>query len=130
NKPNVKKVRTILHLDTPISATLREGVHAVDVLAALHPTPAVGGLPVREAAAWIAENEPFARGWYTGAVGWIDAAGDSVFSVAIRCAVLKRDCAYIYTGAGIVADSDPAAEYAETTLKQRPLLSALGVPMT
>jgi menaquinone-specific isochorismate synthase len=129
NKPNVKKVRTIIHLDTPITATLREGVTAVDLLAALHPTPAVGGLPVAEAAAWIAANEEAARGWYTGAVGWIDIAGDSSFGVAIRCGVVKHQLAYIFTGAGIVADSDPAAEYAETTLKQRPLLNALGVSL-
>lgn len=126
-RPAVVKIRNILHLNTPIVATLRDDVAVPDLVAALHPTPAVGGTPKRDAAKWIVANEPCNRGWYTGTVGWLDATNDASFVVAIRCGLLSERRAYVYTGAGIVADSDPAAEYAETELKQLPLLRALGV---
>lgn len=125
--PSSRQVRNLIHLRTPISATLREGITVFDLLSALHPTPAVGGTPAREAAEWICRNEPMERGWYTGVVGWIDAAGDGEFAVSIRCGVLTQERAYIYAGAGIVAASDPAAEYAETAGKMGPVLRALGV---
>lgn len=126
--PLVRKVRNIIHLNTPISATLREGVHAMALLERMHPTPAVGGFPTEVAVRWIAEHEPHARGWYTGAAGWIDAAGDATFNVVIRCGLVQGGrVVYVYTGAGIVAGSDPDAEYAETELKQTPLLRAVGV---
>ena len=125
--PSTRQVRNLIHLQTPISAELHEETSVFDLLAALHPTPAVGGFPAREAAAWITRNEPLERGWYSGAVGWIDAAGDGEFAVAIRCGVLTRTRAYIFAGAGIVAASDAAAEYAETGAKMAPVLRALGV---
>jgi isochorismate synthase len=125
--PQVSKIRNILHLNTPIEATLRDRTEPADLLAAMHPTPAVGGFPKREAAAWIADNEPLQRGWYTGAVGWIDAVNDATFVVCIRCGTVGTDRACVFTGAGIVADSQADAEYAETALKQLPMLRALGV---
>lgn len=125
-RPQIERVRRILHLNTPIQARLLRGVHALDVLDALHPTPAVGGVPRLPASRWITEHEPDERGWYTGPLGWIDAEGDGELVVAIRCGVLRDSRAYIFTGAGIVGDSEPDAEYAETALKQQPLLSALG----
>ncbi|MCU0684162.1 MAG: isochorismate synthase [Polyangiaceae bacterium] len=129
-RPGVMRIRDILHLETPIEATLRPEIEAVDVLSALHPTAAVGGFPSEEALAFINEHEP-SRGWYTGTVGWLDAAGDAAFFVVIRSGLLHEGRhAYVYTGAGIVENSDPDAEYEETSLKQRPILSALGVELT
>jgi menaquinone-specific isochorismate synthase len=126
-KPEIVHVRNLIHLSTPIRGELRDGAHPVDLLETLHPTPAVGGVPRRESIRWIVEHERSPRGWYTGPIGWIDTAGDATFRVAIRCGVVEPGVAHVYTGAGIVADSNPAAEYHETSLKQRPLLRALGV---
>jgi isochorismate synthase len=126
-QPSTRQVRNLVHLQTPISGELRPETTVFDLLAALHPTPAVGGYPAREAAEWIAQNEPLERGWYSGTVGWIDASGDGEFAVAIRCGVLTPSRAYIFAGAGIVAASNAAAEYAETSAKMGPVLRALGV---
>lgn len=125
--PSTRQVRNLIHLRTPMTGQLRPETSVFDLLAALHPTPAVGGFPAREAADWIGRNEPLERGWYSGVVGWMDAAGDGEFAVAIRCGVLTQKRAYIYAGAGIVAASNAAAEYAETGAKMAPLLRALGV---
>ena len=125
--PSTRQVRNLIHLQTPISATLRPETSVFDLLAALHPTPAVGGFPAREAAEWICQNEPLERGWYTGTVGWIDANGDGEIAVAIRCGVLTRSRAYIFAGAGVVAASTADAEFAETAGKMGPVLRALGV---
>jgi menaquinone-specific isochorismate synthase len=127
NTPSTRQVRNLIHLQTPITGELRDETTAFDLLAALHPTPAVGGFPAREAAEWIARNEPLERGWYTGTVGWIDANGDAEMAVAIRCGVLTRARAYVFAGAGIVAASQADAEYAETAGKMGPVLRALGV---
>lgn len=125
--PTLQKIRDIIHLSTPITANLSKAIAAPELLSALHPTPAVGGVPTKDAAKWIVANEAQPRGWYTGAVGWLAHNGDSVFMVAIRCALLRSTEAAVFTGAGIVADSDPGAEYRETQLKQRPMLRALDV---
>jgi salicylate biosynthesis isochorismate synthase len=125
--PEIVHVRNLIHLSTPIRGKLRDGAQSVDLLEMLHPTPAVGGVPRHESIQWIVDHERSPRGWYTGPIGWIDTAGDATFRVAIRCGVIEPGVAYVYTGAGIVADSNPAAEYHETSLKQRPLLRALGV---
>lgn len=127
DRPQTRQVRHLIHLQTPISATLKAETTAFDLLASLHPTPAVGGLPQREAADWIRENEPLERGLYTGTVGWIDSAGDADFAVSIRCGVLHPKRAYIFAGAGVVSASTAAAEYAETGSKMLPVLRALGV---
>jgi menaquinone-specific isochorismate synthase len=125
--PQVRTLRNVHHLWTPITATLARPVHVLDLVRALHPTPAVCGTPRDAAIRWIAAHEPETRGWYAGAVGWFDASGDGVFSVAIRSGVLTRDQAWLYAGAGIVEGSDPALEYAETRVKQAPMLTALGL---
>jgi len=126
-EPEIVHVRNLIHLSTPIRGHLREGAHPVDILETLHPTPAVGGVPRLESLRWIVEHEQSPRGWYTGPIGWIDTKGDATFRVAIRCGVVEPGVAHVYTGAGIVAASNPAAEYHETSLKQRPFLRALGV---
>jgi isochorismate synthase len=125
--PGVRSLRNVHHLWTPIEATLSRPTHVLDLVQALHPTPAVCGTPQQAALAWIAAHERTPRGWYAGAVGWFDAAGDGTFSVAIRSGVLDRREAWLYAGAGIVEGSDPGTEYAETRVKQSPLLTALGL---
>jgi isochorismate synthase len=125
--PEVVILRNILHINTPFEATVRPTTHVADLLEALHPTPAVGGVPGHAAREWIVNHECGNRGWYSGPVGWLDMRGDAEFRVAIRCGVLNRNRAYVFTGAGVVADSDDIAEYLETGLKQQPMLRALQV---
>jgi menaquinone-specific isochorismate synthase len=126
-EPEIRALRHVLHLKTPITGTLARPAHVLDLVAALHPTPAVGGVPTDAAMAWIAEREPASRGWYAAPVGWFDDSGQGEFAVAIRSGLLCGGRAYLYAGAGIVRGSDPDAEFAETRLKQRAVLDALGV---
>lgn len=121
----VRRLANVQHLETPISAELEEDEHVLQLVEALHPTPAVGGLPADRAVATIRETEPFDRGWYAGPVGWVDADGDGTFAVAIRSGVLSGRSATLFAGVGIVADSDPDREWTEVQLKYRPLLDAL-----
>jgi isochorismate synthase EntC len=94
----------------------------------LHPTPAVGGRPREAALRHIQECEKVDRGWYAGAVGWLDQQGEGEFSVAIRSALLHGNTATLFAGCGIMADSDPQREYAESRLKLAPMLAALTRP--
>ncbi|EMA52607.1 MULTISPECIES: isochorismate synthase [Halococcus] len=121
----VRKLANIQHLRTPITATLDDDTHVLDVVEALHPTPAVGGLPPERAREVIHETEPFDRGWYAAPMGWFDAAGDGEFAVGIRSAVAGGRHARLYAGNGIVADSDPDEEWAELGPKFRPVLDEL-----
>jgi menaquinone-specific isochorismate synthase len=121
----VRKLANVQHLETPISADLVDGTHVLDLVEALHPTPAVGGLPPEAAARTIAETERFDRGWYAAPVGWFDAAGNGTFAVGIRSAVAGATTATLFAGNGIVADSDPAEEWDELQLKYRPILDQL-----
>jgi isochorismate synthase len=128
--PQLSRTAALWHLSTPISGRLREtSTSALDLALALHPTPAVGGVPADAAAGLIAELEGD-RGFYAGATGWCDARGDGRWVVSIRCAQLSADRrrARAYSGGGIVASSDPDDELAETTTKFTTILSALGVP--
>ncbi|MFD1050065.1 chorismate-binding protein, partial [Kibdelosporangium lantanae] len=93
---------------------------------ALHPTPAICGVPTESARALIGELEPFDRGFYTGLVGWTDASGDGEWAIALRCGVVDAASVRLYAGAGIVAGSDPERELAETTAKFRTFLQGLG----
>lgn len=124
--PALRPLRDLVHLHTPIRGALREDTHVLELVAALHPTPAVGGVPRAQAWRIIADHEPQGRGWFAGPIGWIDGSGDGTFAVALRAGVLLDRRAYLYAGAGIVRGSDPASEYQETALKQRALLRALG----
>ena len=129
-EPQLSRTATVWHLSTPISGTLRDtSTTALDLALALHPTPAVGGVPTAEAIDLIAELEGD-RGFYAGAVGWCDSAGDGRWVVAIRGAQLSADrrTATAPAGGGIVAESDATDEFAETTTKFRTILSALGAP--
>jgi menaquinone-specific isochorismate synthase len=101
--------------------------NVLELVRALSPTPAVGGHPRDAALALIAEVEGVDRGRYAGAVGWVDAAGNGTWAVTLRCAELSADgtVARLKAGGGIVADSDPLAELAETQAKFQAMLSAL-----
>jgi isochorismate synthase len=125
DEPQIVKVANIQHLATPIRAQLADPRSAIELAGALHPTPAVGGEPRERALEAIAELEAMDRGWYAGPVGWMDAAEDGEFCVALRSALLRDRTAHLYAGAGIVADSDPAAELAETELKLDAILPLL-----
>ncbi len=124
-EPVVIQIANIQHLATPIRAQLAEPRSAFDVAGLLHPTPAVGGEPRGPALEAIAELEEMDRGWFAAPVGWMDATEDGEFCVALRSALLRDRVAHLYAGAGIVADSDPAAELAETELKLDALLPLL-----
>ncbi len=121
----VRKLDTVQHLQTPIAAELTDVEHVLGLVEALHPTPAVGGLPPDLAWRTIRETETFDRGWYAAPVGWFDAAGNGTFAVAIRSAVADGTNATLFAGAGIVADSDPDREWDEVQLKYRPMLDTL-----
>jgi isochorismate synthase len=125
SEPGLVKVANIQHLATPIHAQLAEARSAVELAGLLHPTPAVGGEPRESALQVMAELEGMDRGWYAGPVGWMDAAEDGEFCVAIRSALLRDRTAHVFAGNGIVADSDPAAELAETEVKLGALLPLL-----
>ena len=125
-EPEVARFTNIQHLATNVSAELRDPTPDVLTLAAaLHPTPAVGGWPRRAADALIDDLEAMERGWYAGAVGWMDGRGDGELAVALRCGLLWEDGARLYAGVGVMPDSDPARELEETELKFKALLTAL-----
>ncbi len=138
--PRLLKLAGIQHLETPIEARLgeaagRPGEALLRLVAALHPTPAVGGLPAAAADAWLAAHEGLDRGWYAAPVGWIGADGSGELRVALRSALLRSEVddargavqstARLFAGAGIVAGSDPHAELVETRIKLRALLAPL-----
>jgi isochorismate synthase len=124
--PEVVRFTNIQHLATAVTAELTDpAAGALELAAALHPTPAVGGWPREAADALIDELEGLERGWYAGAVGWIDPRGDGEFAIALRCGLLWEDGARLYAGVGVMPDSDPARELEETELKFKALLMAL-----
>ena len=121
-EPVLVKVHNVQHLATPIRAQLADPRPAVELAGLLHPTPAVGGEPWDAARRLIPALEGLDRGWYAGPVGWTDLAEDGEFCVGIRCALLRGDVAHLFAGNGIVRDSDPAAELAETEAKLEAML--------
>jgi isochorismate synthase len=125
DEPVVVKMANIQHLATPIRAQLAHPVGAVELAGLLHPTPAVGGEPIAAAAPLIPALEGLDRGWYAGPVGWTDRAEDGEFCVALRCALITGAVARCYAGVGVVRDSHPAAELAETEVKLQALLPVL-----
>ncbi len=123
--PTLVKVANIQHLATPIRAQLAQPLDVIELLELMHPTPAVGGEPLAAARPLIPALEGLDRGWYAGPVGWADATGDGEFCVALRCALLRGRVARCYAGVGVVRDSDPVAELAETEVKLAALLPLL-----
>jgi len=125
SRPEIKKLSNVQHLYTPIRAKLKKSSNILDIISQLHPTPAVGGYPWKKAKRYLNELEDFDRGWYAGPVGWLNCKGTGEFAVAIRSGLLTDTEAHFFAGCGIVADSDPTAEWEETNLKLKPMLSAL-----
>ena len=124
-QPGLRRLANVQHLHTPVRATLPENVRLLAALAALHPTPAVGGAPLAAAVAGIRGLEGFPRGLYAGALGWVNARGGGEFFVGLRSALVDGATARVYAGAGIVAGSTPEKEFAETELKFKAMLEAL-----
>lgn len=124
-EPELARIANIQHLATPIRAQLARPIEALELAGLMHPTPAVGGEPLSVAVPLIPALEGLDRGWYLGPVGWSDAVGDGEFCVALRCALLDGAVARCYAGGGIVRDSDPASELAETEVKLAALLPLL-----
>jgi isochorismate synthase len=125
-RPSLRGTATVWHLATGIRGLLRAPEpSALDLAAALHPTPAVCGTPRDVALRTIGEIESVARSLYAGFVGWMDGDGDGEWAVSLRCLEVRGETARLFAGAGIVEASDPAAELAETDLKFRTLLEAI-----
>ena len=130
-EPSIVTVANVQHLGTRMEGMLSQpGPSVVELVRALSPTPALGGHPRDAAIELIERTEGFERGRYGGAVGWVDAQGNGTWAVAIRCAELaaNRRSARLVAGGGIVADSDPQAELAETQAKFQAMLSAIVRP--
>jgi isochorismate synthase len=125
--PDVHRLRHLSHLRTRFAGVLKGPMHVLDLVARLHPTPAVGGAPQEAALAWLAEHEQFERGFYAGPFGAFDSAGNGEFVVAIRSGLLAEGEAHLFAGAGIVEGSETHSELRETRLKLHGLLAALGV---
>jgi menaquinone-specific isochorismate synthase len=124
-EPVLIKVQNVQHLGTAIRAQLAEPLPAVELAGLLHPTPAVGGEPRGAALPLIPALEGLDRGWYAGAIGWTDLSEDGEFCVALRCALMRGRVAHLYAGSGIVRESLPAEELAETEMKLQALLALL-----
>ena len=124
-EPVLVRVQNVQHLATPIRAQLVEPLSALELAGVLHPTPAVGGEPRDVAEPLIPALEGFDRGWYAGAIGWMDLSEDGEFCVGLRCALLRERVAHLYAGCGIVRDSVPAEELAESEVKLQALLALL-----
>ena len=119
------QLSNIQHLQTPIQATVPDDIHLLDVVEALHPTPAVAGMPRAIACDYIRQYEAFERSLYAAPIGWVDHHGNGEFAVGIRSALLNGCHARLFAGAGIVEGSDPDRELAEVQLKLQALMQAL-----
>jgi len=124
--PQLLQLKNVQHLKTPITGELIPGRCILDIIADLHPTPAVGGFPHHAALEAIRNTEKLDRGWYAAPLGWIGASGHGEFAVALRSGLIDGGIATLFAGCGIVADSDPQAEFAESCLKFQVMLRALG----
>ena len=128
-EPSVVAVANLQHLATRVEGRLSQPAPSVlELVAALHPTPAVAGRPRDRAVEWIAAHEGFDRGPYAGASGWVDGAGNGAWAVSVRCAEIEGATARVYAGNGIVADSDPETELRETRVKLQAMMNALVRP--
>lgn len=123
--PEGLQLDALEHLRRRVVATRRADVSALDLIARLHPTPAVGGTPSAATLDWLAHHGDRRGAWYTGGIGWLDAAGNAEVAVALRCGLLYGREATLFAGAGFVAGSDPAQELAETEAKFSVMRAAL-----
>jgi isochorismate synthase len=125
DKPRLRKLTNIQHLETPLHGQLTKGSDLLALAGKLHPTPAMGGVPREAARRHIRSVEPLARGWYAAPVGWLAPGGEGTLAVGIRSALVQGEVITAFAGAGIVAASDPEKEWVETEMKLRPLLRAV-----
>jgi isochorismate synthase len=123
--PEVMQLNALTHLRRRVLARRPDTVSAFDLIARLHPTPAVGGAPTVTALDWLADHHDRRGAWYTGGIGWIDAGGDCDITVALRCGLIEDKAVTLYAGAGFVAGSDPEQELAETEAKFSAMREAL-----
>jgi anthranilate synthase component 1 len=127
---SLERYSHVMHLVSVVEGQLADGRDRLDALASCFPAGTVSGAPKVRAMQIINELEPGPRGVYAGAVGYLDFAGNLDFCIAIRTIVLEQGKAYVQAGAGIVADSNPTAEYDETRDKAQAMLSALELART
>jgi len=123
--PDVRQLRDVQHLQTILSAQLHRPTHICHLIDALHPTPAIAGLPREEVLPWLAEHEANDRGWYSGTVGWLDGGGNGHFVVSIRSALIDKHEVMAYAGSGLVSGSQAESEWQETTTKLQSIATAL-----
>jgi len=123
--PRIRQLHDVQHLETPIGGTLPKERTLLEAVSALHPTPAVGGVPRDAALTWLAQHEGLDRGHYAAPIGWFEGSGKGAMYVALRSVFLHADRAWAFAGAGIVADSKPESEWRETNHKLRAIRSAL-----
>lgn len=121
-EPILHPLKNLQHLYTPVEATLKERVSIFEIIRALHPTPALGGLPKEASLAFIRDNERLDRGWYGAPVGWLDSNQNGEFVVAIRSGLIRGTDASLFAGCGVMRDSDAEMEYEETNVKFLPML--------
>jgi isochorismate synthase len=126
-EPRIHALSTVQHLVTPVRAQIDPDCTVLDVVARLHPTPAVGGAPRSRALELIRQFELLDRGWYAAPLGWVDARGQGEFVVGLRSALVRNGTATLFAGCGIVGDSDPETEFLESGWKLRPMQAALGI---
>lgn len=127
-KPSVIHSEAMWHLSTEVKGELKNpNTSSLELAIALHPTPAVCGTPMEEAREAIQQIEPFDREFFTGMLGWSDLNGDGEWIVTIRCAEVQENTLRLYAGAGVVAESKPEDELAETSAKFQTMLKALGL---
>ena len=126
-EPQLHALKDLVHFETRIKGTATPDVDNLDLLKALHPTPAVGGLPKEPAMKWIERHEELERGWYAGPVGWLGTDSDAHFVVAIRSVLTDGSKAESFTGAGIVENSTPSKEWEETSAKSQTVVESLQI---
>jgi len=125
-EPSLIKMRDIQHLFTPVTGSLKNSASIFSLIELLHPTPALGGYPQKQAIKKIREAEILDRGLYGAPIGWLDYQGNGEFAVSIRSALIQKNEASLFAGCGVVKDSDAESEFKETAIKFKPMLSALG----
>jgi menaquinone-specific isochorismate synthase len=126
NSPKLMKMKYIQHLYTPVVGKSRAETSLLHLVDRLHPTPALGGLPKQDAIEKIREIEDLDRGFYAAPIGWMDYKANGEFAVAIRSALVQGKEASLFAGCGVLADSNAESEFNETSIKFRPMLTALG----
>lgn len=124
--PSLLKLANVQHIATDFNGRLEDDGSALELAGRLHPTSAVGGFPRSDAMRFITRTEGLDRARYSGPVGWVNAAGDGEWAIALRCAELAGKKGRLFAGAGVVEGSLPESELEETRLKLRAMESVLG----